>query len=90
MLGDALCARGLVAGAGDPAAARAAAARWLVWSLAFKLTFLSGATKLLSGDETWWSLTALRYHYETQPIPTWLGWYAHNRTRLVRDGVGRR
>ena len=54
------------------------AARWLVWSLAFKLTFLSGATKLLSGDETWWSLTALRYHYETQPIPTWLGWYAHN------------
>jgi hypothetical protein len=55
-----------------------AAARWLVWSLAFKLTFLSGATKLLSGDETWWSLTALAYHYETQPIPTWVGWYAHN------------
>ena len=54
------------------------AARWLVWSLAFKLTFLSGATKLLSGDETWWGLTALRYHYETQPIPTWVGWYAHN------------
>ena len=54
------------------------AARWLVWSLAFKLTFLSGVTKLLSGDETWWSLTALRYHYETQPIPTWVGWYAHN------------
>ena len=55
-----------------------AAARWLVWSLAFKLTFLSGVTKLLSGDETWRSLTALRYHYETQPLPTWLGWYAHN------------
>ena len=54
------------------------AARWLVWSLAFKLTFLSGATKLLSGDETWWSLTALRYHYETQPVPTWVSWYAHN------------
>ena len=55
-----------------------AGARWLVWGLAFKLTFLSGVTKLLSGDETWWSLTALRYHYETQPIPTWVGWYAHN------------
>ena len=54
-----------------------AAARWLVWGLAYKLTFLSGITKLLSGDETWWGLTALRYHYETQPIPTWLGWYAH-------------
>ena len=54
-----------------------AAARWLVWGLAFKLTFLSGITKLLSGDETWWGLTALRYHYETQPIPTWVGWYVH-------------
>ena len=54
------------------------AARWLVGCLAFKLTFLSGVTKLLSGDETWWSLTALRYHYETQPIPTWVSWYAHN------------
>ena len=54
-----------------------AAARWLVWGLAFKLTFLSGITKLLSGDETWRGLTALRYHYETQPIPTWVGWYAH-------------
>ncbi len=58
--------------------APSSAARWLVWSLAFKLTFLSGVTKLLSGDETWSSLTALRYHYETQPIPTWAGWYAHN------------
>ena len=54
-----------------------AAARWLVWGLAFKLTFLSGITKLVSGDETWWGLTALRYHYETQPIPTWVSWYAH-------------
>lgn len=55
-----------------------APARWLVWSLAFKLTFLSGITKLLSGDETWRNLTALRHHYETQPLPTRLGWYAHN------------
>ena len=48
-----------------------------MWGLAFKLTFLSGITKLLSGDEAWRGLTALRYHYETQPIPTWVGWYAH-------------
>ena len=56
----------------------AAAARWLVWGLAFKLTFLSGATKLLSGDATWRTMTALEHHYQTQPLPTWLGWYAHN------------
>ena len=52
--------------------------RWLLWGLAFKLTFLSGITKLLSGDPTWWDFTALTFHYETQPIPTWTSWYAHN------------
>jgi hypothetical protein len=51
--------------------------RWLLVFLLFKLMFLSGATKLLSGDPTWRHLTALDYHFETQPLPTWLGWYAH-------------
>src|SRR5438093_910858 len=37
----------------------------------------SGMVKLSSGDATWWNLTALTYHYEPQPLPTWLGWYAH-------------
>ncbi len=45
--------------------------------LLFKLMFLSGITKLLSGDATWRDLTALRYHYEAQPLPSWIGWYAH-------------
>ena len=43
----------------------------------FKLMFQSGCVKLLSGDPTWRNLTALTYHYETQPLPTWIGWYAH-------------
>ena len=51
--------------------------RWLLVFLLFKLMFLSGATKLLSGDPTWRQLTALDYHFETQPLPTWPGWYAH-------------
>ena len=67
--------RGVPFGAG---AEPGAGARWLVWGLAFKLTFLSGATKLLSGDATWRSMTALEHHYQTQPLPTWVGWYAHN------------
>ena len=50
---------------------------WLLRSLLFKLMFLSGVTKLLSGDLTWWNLTALDVHYQTQPLPTWVGWYAH-------------
>jgi len=51
--------------------------RWLLWWLLARLMFLSGATKLTYGDPTWHDLSALRHHYETQPLPTWLGWYAH-------------
>ena len=47
--------------------------RWLL----FRLMFLSGVVKLASGDPTWRGLTALRYHYQTQPLPTWMSWYAH-------------
>jgi predicted DCC family thiol-disulfide oxidoreductase YuxK len=50
---------------------------WLVRLLLFKLMFLSGVVKLTSGDPAWRSLTALTRHYETQPLPTWLAWYAH-------------
>jgi hypothetical protein len=32
----------------------------------------------LSGDQTWRNFTAMNYHYETQPLPTWIGWYAHH------------
>jgi hypothetical protein len=38
--------------------------------------FLSGAVKLLSGDAAWRNLTALEYHYWTQPLPTPVAWYA--------------
>jgi hypothetical protein len=38
--------------------------------------FASGCVKLLSKDPTWRDLTALKFHYETQPLPTWVGWYA--------------
>jgi Lipase maturation factor len=48
---------------------------WLYRWLLFRLMFLSGAVKLLSGDPTWRNLTALDYHFETQPLPTVLGWF---------------
>jgi predicted DCC family thiol-disulfide oxidoreductase YuxK len=50
---------------------------WLFRWLLFKFIFMSGAVKLLSGDSTWRNLTALNFHYETQPLPTWFAWYAH-------------
>ncbi len=53
-------------------------ARWLLVFLLFKLMFLSGLTKLLSGDPTWRNVSALDYHFETQPLPLWTAWYAHH------------
>ncbi len=48
---------------------------WLLRLLLFKLIFSSGVVKLVSGDPTWRDFTALTYHYETQPLPTWISWY---------------
>jgi len=50
---------------------------WLLRWLLFQLMFESGCVKWLSGDPAWRNLTALDFHYETQPLPTWIGWYAH-------------
>ena len=52
-------------------------ARWLFWWLLFRVMFLSGITKIASGDPTWADWTALTYHYETQPLPLWTGWHVH-------------
>jgi len=52
-------------------------ALFLLRCLVFRLNFGSGAVKLASGDPTWRSLTALDYHYQTQPLPPWTAWYAH-------------
>ena len=46
--------------------------------LLLKLMFLSGAVKLLSLDPTWWDLSALEYHYFTQPLPLATSWFAHH------------
>jgi lipase maturation factor 1 len=48
---------------------------WLLRWLLFRLMFMSGLVKLCGGDATWRAWTAMRYHYETQPLPTWIGWY---------------
>uniref|UniRef100_A0AAR2J0V5 Lipase maturation factor n=1 Tax=Pygocentrus nattereri TaxID=42514 RepID=A0AAR2J0V5_PYGNA len=50
---------------------------WLTRWLLFRLMFASGVVKLTSRCPTWWGLTALTYHYETQCIPTPLAWFAH-------------
>jgi lipase maturation factor 1 len=49
---------------------------WLLRWLLFRFMFMSGVVKLLSGDANWWNLSALSYHFLTQPLPTPLAWYA--------------
>jgi len=50
---------------------------WILRIILFKLMLLSGVVKLTSGDMAWRNLSALSYHFHTQPLPTWLGWYTH-------------
>ena len=49
---------------------------WLARWLLFRFMFMSGVVKLISGDLNWWNLSALSYHFLTQPLPTPLAWYA--------------
>tara|TARA_Y100000748_G_scaffold268645_1_gene240296 strand:+ start:1280 stop:3367 length:2088 start_codon:yes stop_codon:yes gene_type:complete len=53
--------------------------KWLLWLLIIKLMVESGLVKLTffgsDGSNTWRDLTALNYHYWTQPIPSWISWY---------------
>src|SRR5205085_6930140 len=58
----------------DPPVSRAAL--FLLKLLLFKLMFMSGVVKLTCGEDSWWNLTALDYHYWSQPLPTVIGWWA--------------
>ena len=52
-------------------------ALWLLRLLLVKLMLQSGLVKLFSGDAAWRDLSALTYHYWTQPLPTPLAWHAN-------------
>jgi hypothetical protein len=56
---------------------------WLFRFLLFRFMFMGGVVKLASGDPAWRNLTALHYHFETQPLPTPLAWYAHQLPDLL-------
>lgn len=45
--------------------------------LLFRFHLQAGAVKLQSGDRHWRDLTALAYHYQTQPLPNTIAWYAY-------------
>jgi predicted DCC family thiol-disulfide oxidoreductase YuxK len=53
------------------------AALFLTYWLLFRLMFMSGVVKILGHGVTWREGTALTYHFWTQPLPAWTGYYAH-------------
>ena len=62
---------------------------FLLKLLLFKLMLMSGVVKLTSGDDSWWNLTALDYHYWTQPLPTVIGWWSDQQSGMVQEILGR-
>lgn len=54
---------------------------FLLHWLLFRLMFLSGYVKIGGGDLPWENMTALLHHYETQPLPNAMSWFAHNAPR---------
>jgi len=61
---------------------------WLMRLLLFKLRFLSGISKLISGDPAWSGLGALTTYFEVQPLPHPGAWYFHHLPEdLLRAGA---
>lgn len=54
--------------------------------LLFRLRFMSGMSKLASGDPSWWNLTTLNYYFETQPLPHVGAWYFHQLPEWILQG----
>ncbi|XP_033614562.1 lipase maturation factor 1 isoform X2 [Fukomys damarensis] len=46
--------------------------RWLI----FRIMLGAGLIKI-RGDQCWWDLTCMDYHYETQPVPNPLAYFLH-------------
>lgn len=67
---------GLLPGLGRGHAPSRASLYLLRWEW-FRIYFESGVVKLASGDKSWRALTAMDDYYQNGPLPTWIGWYAH-------------
>ncbi len=61
---------------------------WMIRWLEFRVMFGAGLIKL-RGDPCWQDWTCLDYHYETQPMPSPLGWFFHWGPQWThRAGIG--
>ena len=53
------------------------------WLLLFKLMFSSGIVKFTHKDPSWKNLTAMNYHYWTQPLPNPVAYFLHKSPEWV-------
>ncbi|MEP5765944.1 MAG: lipase maturation factor family protein [Halieaceae bacterium] len=56
---------------------------WLHRWLLFRFILQSGLVKLFSADDSWRELSALFFHFESQPLPTLLAWYVDKLPELL-------
>jgi len=57
--------------------------------LLFRFRFMSGVSKLVSGDPSWTHFSALDYYFQTQPLPHIGSWYASHLPQWIHQfGVG--
>ncbi len=45
--------------------------------LLFRFYVQAGVIKLVTHDKSWRDMTAIAYHYQTQPLPNTTAWYVH-------------
>jgi hypothetical protein len=50
----------------------------------FRFILSAGVVKLASRDPNWRNLSAICFHYETQPIPNRISWYTHQLPEWVQ------
>lgn len=57
---------------------------FLIKVLLFRVLFFSGLVKVLSGDSSWLSFTALQSHFYTQPLPHMMSWLAFQLPEVLK------
>jgi lipase maturation factor 1 len=63
------------------------AALFLLGLLWFSIYFESGVAKYFGGDPSWRDFTAMNEYYQNGPLPTWIGWYAHQLPTRFHEGT---
>lgn len=56
---------------------------FLMWMILFRFMFSSGVAKFLLGSQEWRDLSAMEYHYETQPLPNKIAYFLHHQPKFI-------